>query len=126
RGEPDKGNAGDQPGAAHQDQRRQAMIFRLVGGTDGANHADEPYYGKDRLYPFKGGWFQSEPGTKERPEAGQKGKHHQDAELRLKTARTEKGLDGTRPAPGDGDQYAFEDALPPEAAQAGWSLFTSR
>ena len=42
RREPDEGDAGDQPGAAQQDQRREAVELGLPGRADGAQPADDP------------------------------------------------------------------------------------
>ena len=42
RREPDEGDAGDKPGAAQQDERRQPVELGLIGGADGADDADQP------------------------------------------------------------------------------------
>src|SRR5690606_4842374 len=42
RREPDEGDAGDEPGSAHQDQGREAVELGLIGRSDGTEPADGP------------------------------------------------------------------------------------
>ncbi len=48
RGEPEKGDAGDQARSAHQGERRQAVVLGLPGRCKGADAAHHPEQREDR------------------------------------------------------------------------------
>eukprot|EP01136_Pigoraptor_vietnamica_P034715 Opistho-1_new@99008 len=49
RGQPDEGDAGDEPRPRQQDEGGEAVELRLIGRTDGAEHAQNPDPGEGRI-----------------------------------------------------------------------------
>ena len=110
RREPDEGDAGDQPGAAEQDQRREPVELGLPGGAERAGRADRPDQRKHGIDARGRQVARPEPAQVDGAGRRQDRHAHHQPQLRLQAAGAEQALQRSRETPGQEDHGPLEDA----------------
>ena len=104
RGQPDEADAGDEAGAAEQDQRREAMKLGLIGGAEGAGDPDRPEQREGRGRDRREAASDHEPARIKRHQRGDESCARQELQLWLETPRAEVVLKPSCQPPGQGDE----------------------
>ena len=119
RREPDEGDAGDEAGAAEQDQRREAVELGLLGGAEGAGDRRPPRAAR------RPGRTASTARPPDHEPARVERQQRRRATPRTTSSRScgcsrrvpRRVREPARQPPGQRHEHAVEDALPVETAQ---------
>ena len=122
RGQPDEAEAGDEACTAEQDQRRQTVELRLIGGAERAGDPNCPNQRESDVKIARRRGPNGETPCVNRRERGDERDSHQQLQLGLETVGAERALEPSRQPPRQDDENPVEDPLGTEVAQNGRTL----